>query len=293
MLKEKSRWKKLLSFIQFCFIPLFAFLMIVIIPFISGVFNTFTDFNGIEMTKMVGVENYRKALTDKTFWSTLWLTIQYVLCSVIFTNLIAFLLALLVTSKIKGKHFLRSVFFMPNLIGGVILGFIWQFIFSKFMVYIGDATGIALFQYSWLIDTNKGFWAMVIVSVWQMSGYLMLIYIAGFIGIPKEVLEASSIDGATKIKQLVHIRIPLMIQAFTIAVFLTIKNSFMVYDLNLSLTNGGPYRSTEMITMHIYNEAFLFQAYGTGQAKAVILFVIVAAVAITQVLITKRMEVES
>lgn len=296
MYQEKTFLEKLGSFAMFGLIPIFAFITVLLIPFITGLFLTFTNWGGNSSIfnasfVMTGFQNYIDAFADARLWETLWLTVKYVVSVVILTNLVAFLLAVLVSSNLKGKNIFRSIFFIPNLIGGVLLGFIWQFIFSQLTVYLGSVSGLEFLKYSWLVDTDKAFIALVIVTVWQLSGYMMLIYIAGLTGIPNEVIEAASLDGVTSIQQYLFIKIPLMIPAFTISLFLTLRNSFMVYDANLSLTNGGPFRSTELISMHIYNEAFRLQHYQTGQAKAIILFVIVAAIATTQVYFTKRFEI--
>lgn len=292
---EKTFTQRLRSFLVFAAFPLFAFSVVLVIPFLVGVFLSFTDWNGIQPIdsfdyNVIGLSNFSSALNDPAYINTLGLTFAYVILVVVITNVIAFLIAVLVTSNLPARNVFRAAFFIPNLIGGVILGFIWQFIFSTFITRIGDLTGIPLLQYSWLVETDKAFIALVIVGVWQLSGYMMLIYIAGLVGIPQEVIEASTIDGATRFQQLLHIKIPLMIQAFTISIFLTLRNSFMVFDVNLSLTRGGPFRSTEMATLHIYNEAFISQNFGTAQAQAIILFVIVAVIATTQVIISKRLE---
>lgn len=292
MYKLKSLKEKVLNFMIFGFIPLFAFTTVLVIPFILGIFMTFTNGNGVEAGSFVGFQNYITAFKDVEFMKSFLNTLKYVVCSMVLVNLVGFCLALLVTSGIKGQNGYRSVFFVPNLIGGVLLGFIWQFIFSRILVYIGDATSIGLFSESWLVDPTKAFWAIVVITVWQQSGYMMLIYIAGLLGIPEEIIEASEVDGVSKMQQLIKIKLPLMMQSFTISLFLTLKNAFMMYDANLSLTGGGPYRSTELISMNIYNDAFLYQKYGPAQAKAIILFLIVVVIAVTQVYITKRMEVD-
>jgi len=294
MYNEKGFGPKLRIFLIFAFVPLFAFLVVMVIPFLLGIFMTFTDWNGVATSfQFVGLHNFAEAVKDAGFWHSLGLTSLYVLASVILINLFAFGLALLVTSGIKGQNVFRAGFFTPNLIGGVILGFIWQFLFSRVFVLLGHHLNLPFLSDSWLSDPNKAMWALVIVGVWQSAGYMMLIYIAGLTGISDSVLEASQIDGATKMRQLFSIKIPQMVPAFTISLFLTISRNFMVYDTNLSLTKGGPYRATELITMHIYNEAFVYQHYGTGQAKAILLFLVVAIIAVSQVVITKRLEVES
>ena len=295
MYLQKSFLERLGSFLTFAFLPLFAFTTVLLIPFLVGVILTFTDWSGIVPIdsldySWVGFANFAEALSSREFLDVLWLTVRYVFLVIVFTNSIAFGLALLVSSRLPMRNLFRAAFFVPNLIGGVLLGFIWQFIFATFVPYIGELTGIELLQFSWLVETPKAFSALVIVSVWQMSGYMMLIYIAGLTGISTEVLEAASIDGASNFGQLVYIKIPLMIQAFAISVFLTLRNSFMVFDVNLALTDGGPFRSTEMMTLHIFNEAFVAQNFGPAQAKSIILFIIVAAIAILQVVITNRIQ---
>jgi raffinose/stachyose/melibiose transport system permease protein len=206
---------------------------------------------------------------------------------------LAFALALLVTSGFRGQNGFRTAFFTPNLIGGVILGFIWMFIFSRVFVYLGETFEIPLISASWLGDSERALWALIVVGVWQMSGYMMLIYIAGLTSVPNSVMEAARIDGATAWQVLTKIKLPLMVPAFTISLFLTLQKSFMTYDMNLTLTKGGPYRSTELISMHIYNEAFKLRNFGPGQAKAFLFFVIVASMAIAQVVILKRKEVDA
>lgn len=295
MYNEKKSVDKMKVIFSFAFIPLFAFLVVIILPFLLGVAMTFTTWTGFSgsLLDFKGFENYIIAFSDPGFRDSMVNTFFYVAFTLILTNVIAFGLALLVTSGMKGQNFFRIGFFTPNLIGGIILGFIWQFIFARVFVYLGDTLGLTIFSASWLADPDKAFWTLVIVGVWQSSGYMMLIYIAGLMGINKSLLEAADLDGANAWQQMLKIKIPLMIPAFTISLFLTLQRSFLVYDVNLSLTNGGPFRSTELIAMHVYNDAFLYQNFGSGQAKAFILFIIVAAIAITQVRIMKKMEVES
>ncbi|WNF38576.1 sugar ABC transporter permease [Bacillaceae bacterium IKA-2] len=295
MYNEKKLIDKLKVVFSFAFIPLLAFLVVIILPLMLGVVMTFTTWTGFSgsLLEFKGFENYVIAFTDQGFWDSMKITFLYVLYTLVLTNVIAFGLALLVTSGMKGQNFFRMGFFTPNLIGGIILGFIWQFIFARVFVYLGESMGLTIFSSSWLAEPDKAFWTIVIVGVWQSSGYMMLIYIAGLMGINKSLLEAAELDGANAWQQMLKIKIPLMIPAFTISLFLTLQRSFLVYDVNLSLTNGGPFRSTELIAMHVYNDAFLYQNFGSGQAKAFILFIIVATIAITQVRIMKKMEVES
>ncbi len=276
----------------FAAFPLFVFIFVLVIPFFRGVFFTFTDWDGFGFENFVGFENYVTSFNDETFWQSMLITFGYVGASLVLVNLFGFGLALLVTVKMRGANILRTFFFVPNLIGGVILGLIWQFIFDQALPTISENVGLPIFQENWLLKPTTAFWAMVIVTVWQMSGYMMIIYITGLMSIEKDVLEAAVIDGATALRTLVSIKLPLMVQAFTISLFLTLRNSFMAYDVNLALTGGGPYRSTELISLHVFKEAFGFGYFATGQSQAVMMFLIIAVAALTQVIISKRMEVQ-
>ena len=257
------------------------FFAVVMIPFIYGFYLTLTDWNGVSSVKnIVGLSNYHAVFQDTEFWSSLGLTLKYVVITVLLVNIIAFLLAYALTNGIKGQNFFRAGFFTPNLIGGVVLGFIWQFIFSRVIVQIGENLGWKIFSQSWLSDPTKAFWTLVIVTVWQLSGYMMLIYIAGFTGLSEDVLEAASIDGATGFQKMKSIILPL-------------SRAFMVYDVNLTLTGGEPYGTTKLVAMHVYDKAFTARNYGVGQAEALILFVIVALISGVQIYIGKKKEVEA
>jgi len=287
--RSKRNAKK---FLKFATIPLSIFTVVLVVPFLNGFYYTFTDWDGFEATKFVGISNYTKSFQDPTFWSTLRFTSLFVVVSLIAVNVVAFGLALIVTSKLRSRNILRTFFFVPNLIGGVILGVIWQFIFNSALVSLANKYDWELFKESWLQDTNKAFWALIIVTVWQSSGYMMIVYITGLVSIETEVLEASQIDGASPMRTLLAIKVPLMAQAFTIALFLTLRAGFMAYDVNVALTGGGPFRTTELISMHIFQDAFLNGNFGTGQSKAVIMFLMVAIAALVQVNVSKRYEVQ-
>jgi raffinose/stachyose/melibiose transport system permease protein len=280
------------KFFKFAAIPLSIFTVVLIVPFVNGFYYTFTDWDGFEATKFVGISNYTKSFQDPTFWSTLRFTSLFVVVSLVAVNAVAFGLALIVTSKLRSRNILRTFFFVPNLIGGVVLGVIWQFIFNSALVSLANKYDWELFKESWLQDTNKAFWALIIVTVWQSSGYMMIVYITGLVSIENDVLEASQIDGASPLRTLLAIKIPLMAQAFTIALFLTLRGGFMAYDVNVALTGGGPFRTTELISMHIFQDAFGNGNFGTGQSKAVIMFLMVAIAALVQVTISKRYEVQ-
>jgi raffinose/stachyose/melibiose transport system permease protein len=280
------------KFLKFAGIPLAIFTVVLIVPFVNGVYYTFTDWDGFETTKLVGFSNYAESFQDPTFWSTLRFTALFVIVSLVLVNAVAFGLALIVTSKLRSANFLRTFFFVPNLVGGVVLGVIWQFIFNSAIVALANKYDWELFKQSWLQDTNKAFWALIIVTVWQSSGYMMIVYITGLISIETDVLEASQIDGASPLRTLFTIKIPLMAQAFTIALFLTLRGGFMAYDVNVALTGGGPFRTTELISLHIFQDAFANGNFGTGQSKAVVMFLIVALAALVQVTVSKRYEVQ-
>ena len=214
----------------------FIFCAVVILPFLYGFYLTLTDWDGVKKVKnLVGVQNYIAVFHDTAFWSSMGLTLKYVLFSVLLVNVVAFLLAYALTNGLKGQKFFRAGFFTPNLIGGVVLGFIWQFVFSRVLVNFGKSAGWGLFKSSWLADPDKAFWSLVIVTVWQLSGYMMLIYIAGFTGLSSDVLEAASIDGATGFQKMKSIILPLMVPSFVICLFLTLSRAFTVSYTHLTL----------------------------------------------------------
>lgn len=290
-MKSKNKGK---DFGIFALPGMFCFFAVVIIPFIYGVYLTFTDWDGVaEVKNFIGLANFRKVIEDHEFWTSMLLTFKYVILVVLLVNIIAFAIAYLLTRGFKGQNFFRAGFFTPNLIGGIVLGYIWQFVFSRVFVNIGESTGWSLFEASWLSEPNKAFAAMVLVSVWQLSGYMILIYVAGFMGLSEDVMEAASIDGASGWLKMRKIVLPLMMSSITICLFLTLSRAFMVYDVNLSLTAGGPYGTTEMAAMHVYEKAFTSRQFGAGQAEALILFIVVACISGLQVYLTKKQEVEA
>jgi raffinose/stachyose/melibiose transport system permease protein len=241
----------------------------------------------------VGLGNFVSARKDTDFWHAVLLTFKYVGATTLFVNMLGFALALLVTSGIRGQNFFRTALFTPNLIGGIMLGYIWQFVFVTILPQIGEKYHIDLFKLSWLGDESLAFWAIVIVTIWQSAGYMMLIFIAGIMNVPKDILEAATIDGANGWQRLIHMTIPMMIPSFVVTLFLTLKGTFMVYDINLALTQGGPYGSTKLASMHVLQLAFVQWDYSLGQAEATILFFIVALVTGLQVFLSKKLEVEA
>lgn len=288
---NKKLGKNGLFFWLFLAPVLIALIMVVVIPLLYGVYYSFTNWDGINTPVFAGITNYIQLLGDEGFRNALWFTTKFAVVSIVLINAIGLGLALLVTQKLKGSNIMRTVFFMPNLIGGLILGFIWQFVFIQGFDAIGQAVGTEALQ-GWLSTTRTGFWGLVILTAWQMSGYIMIIYIAHLEGIPEDLVEAAQIDGANVFQRFRHIIFPLVAPAFTVSMFLTLSNSFKLYDQNLSLTGGAPYNSTQMVAMNIYNTAFLENKMAYAQSKALIFFIIIAVISLTQVYYNKKREVE-
>lgn len=273
---------------------LFIFTTVVIIPFIIGIGYSFVSWDGIPANPkvFVGFDNYIQLFQDDRFLASAWNTVKFTILALIGVNLLGIILSLLVTNGLRVSNLARTMFFMPNLIGGLILGYVWQYIFTDAFKYIGNSTGFEGFFFNWLLDPQHALYAMVIVFTWQMAGYTMIIYIAGIQGIPDDLIEAAKVDGANLWHRLTKIIFPLLMPSFTICLFLTLSGAFKIYDVNLSLTNGGPINSTELFAMNIFNEIFGYGRYGLGQAKAIVFFLIVAIVTLTQVAITKKREVQ-
>ena len=288
---NKKLGKNGLFFWLFLAPVLIALIMVVVIPLLYGVYYSFTNWDGINTPVFAGITNYIQLLGDEGFRNALWFTTKFAVVSIVLINALGLGLALLVTQKLKGSNIMRTVFFMPNLIGGLILGFIWQFVFIQGFDAIGQAVGTEALQ-GWLSTTRTGFWGLVILTAWQMSGYIMIIYIAHLEGIPEDLVEAAQIDGANVFQRFRHIIFPLVAPAFTVSMFLTLSNSFKLYDQNLSLTGGAPYNSTQMVAMNIYNTAFLENKMAYAQSKALIFFIIIAVISLTQVYYNKKREVE-
>ena len=264
---------------------LVAFIIAFVIPFVVGLFLSFTEFTTVTDAQFVGLSNYVKAFAeDSSFLSSLWFTAKFAIASVVTINLFAFLLALLLTRDIFGTKLFRTVFFMPNLIGGIVLGYIWQLIINGVLYNFG---------YSITSNENFGYWGLVILMNWQMIGYMMIIYIAGISNIPTDITEAAKVDGAGSFTTLFKIIIPSVMPSITICLFLTITNSFKLFDQNLALTAGAPSGRTRMVALDIYETFYSRNGYeGVGQAKAVIFFILVAVIALTQLMLTRRKEVE-
>lgn len=262
-----------------------AFFVAFVIPFIMGVYLSFCDFTTVTNATFVGVSNYVKAFTNQNFLNALWFTVKFSVVAVITINVCGFLLALMLTQKIKGTNLFRTVFFMPNLIGGIVLGYIWQAMINGVLSKMGMTM---------LMNPKYGYWGMIILMNWQLIGYIMIIYIAGLQNVSVDLLEAARIDGATKMQTLTRITIPMVMPSVTICLFLTIANSFKMFDQNLALTGGGPSNKTTMLALDIYDTFYGRVGFeGVGQAKAVVFFIIVAGIAMTQLVFTRRKEVES
>ncbi|MFD1955894.1 carbohydrate ABC transporter permease [Paenibacillus thailandensis] len=290
--RKASSWLQQLVFVGP--VALFFF-VIMIIPFVLGMYYSFTDWNGVSgSVKWVGFDNFKQIFAnDPDFWASFWFTVRFTVVGVLLTNLVGFFIAYMLTQKLKTRNVLRTVFFMPNVIGGLLLGFIWQFIFVKGFATMGEVTGWSFFELPWLGDATTGFWGIVIVFVWQTAGYLMVVYISSLTNVSREVIEAAEIDGANQFQILKSIILPLVMPAVTVCLFLAISWAFKMFDLNLSLTKGGPFKSTESVALNIYNEAFLNNRYGLGTAKSLLFFLVVAAVTLIQVRLTKSKEVEA
>jgi raffinose/stachyose/melibiose transport system permease protein len=282
------------QYLMFAGISTLLFAAVVVVPFIYGLYLTFTSWDGVSKDKpFVGLANYISTFQDAAYWQALGRTFIYSFIAVILVNVVAFILATLVTSGVKGQNFFRAGFFIPNLIGGIVLGYIWKFVFNRAFVALGTSLSVGALSTSWLATTKGAMLCLVIVSVWQYAGYMMLIYVAGFMSISEDVIEAAMIDGCTKLQTMIHISVPMMVSSFVQCLFLTVTRCFMVYDVNLSLTNGEPFNSSVMAAMHVYNTAFTYKNYGTGQAEALILFIVCAIVGVAQVYIGKKAEVSA
>ena len=297
-----SRQKRKLTEFLFLLPTLIAFLMVIIIPFIFGIYYSFTDWQGTgAVTQTVGFENYKAVFQEPGFLHSFLVTLLFTVLNIITVNVVAFIISLLVTSEIRGRNVYRAGFFVPNLIGGIVLGLVWQFIFSNILPSIGQTLGWPTLSKSLISNKDTVMFTMVTVNTWQYAGYIMLIYVAAIQGISKSVMEAAEVDGARYWTRVSKIQIPLMANAFTISLFLTLTNSFKMYDVNVALTNGGPVsifmgkpvQASELLALNIYNTAFKYNNMAQGQAKAVIFFVVLTIFSVIQVTWNKSKEVEA
>lgn len=262
-----------------------AFIIGFVVPFALGLYLSFCKFTTVTDATFVGIRNYKQIFSDGTFIHSLWYTALFTIAAVVSINVIAFTIALLLTRSIKGTNIFRTVFFMPNLIGGIVLGYIWQLIFNGILMY---------FDRTLTFSAGYGFVGLLILLNWQQIGYMMIIYIAGIQNIPPDVIEAAKIDGATNAQILRRVTIPMVMPSVTISVFLTLTNSFKLFDQNLALTSGEPSGKSEMLALNIFNTFYgRAGAEGIGQAKAVVFFLIVAVIALLQLYFTRRKEVQA
>ena len=263
---------------------LVAFTIGFIVPFLMGIYLSFCKFTTVTDAKFVGISNYVKIFTDKTFGHALWYTAAFTVVSVLLINVLAFAVAMLLTKGIKGTNIFRTVFFMPNLIGGIVLGYIWQLLLNGVLAH---------FQKTLTYSSAYGFWGLVVLMCWQQIGYMMIIYISGIQNIPGELIEAAKIDGATSGQILKNVTIPMVMPSITICTFLTLTNGFKLFDQNLALTNGEPSNMSELLALNIYNTFYGRTGFeGVGQAKAVVSFILVALIAVGQNYLTRSKEVQ-
>ena len=261
-----------------------AFILGFIAPFAMGVYLSFCKFTTVTDAKFIGFSNYLKIFTDASFVHALWYTALFTVVTVVLINVLAFAVALLLTKGFRGTNIFRTVFFMPNLIGGIILGYIWQQMINAVLLK---------YQTTLVANPTYGFWGLIILMNWQMIGYMMIIYVAGLQNVPTDLIEAAEIDGATSLQTLFKVKIPMVMPSITICLFLTVSNSFKLFDQNLALTAGAPSKKTAMLALDIYNTFYGRSGFeGVGQAKAVLFFIVVAVIALGQLVLTRRKEVE-
>lgn len=272
-------------FLIFTLPTILAFSIAFVIPFILGIYLSFCEFTTVDNATFVGIKNYINSFSSTSgFLASLGFTAKFVVVAIVSINLLSFGLAILLTRKIKGTNVFRTVFFMPNLIGGIVLGYTWQ-----------QMLNAVLLKYETTLISNPtyGYWGLVLLMNWQMIGYMMIIYIAGLQNVPTDLLEAAKIDGASKWQTLKSVTIPMVMPSITICTFLTLSNSFKLYDQNLALTAGAPSHKTEMVALNIVSSFYGRVGYeGVGQAKATMFFIIVAAVGLVQLVYTRKREVE-
>lgn len=291
--KTSLRVKNNLVYALFVAPAVILCILFIFLPLVIGIYYSFRDWNGISVnSNFVGAKNYVNALSDKGFQGTIAFTLKYALVMVIGYNVLGLSLAMLLNMKLKLKGILRAVYFMPIVIGTATVGYLWNFIIGTFLPFLGKTFEIALFEKNWLAYPGTAFLSLVIVSLWQGTGYYMIIYLAGLQGVPSDIMEAAEIDGAGWKDRFLRIVLPLIRPSITICLFLSIVNSLKAFDLNYSLTNGGPYGTTKTIAYQIFLDAFNADQLSYASAKAVIFSVVIGIIAIIQVKVTRRKEVE-
>lgn len=268
------------------------FTLLFLIPLVSEIFYSFTNWNGIDPTfKFIGLKNYLRTVKDATYWTSFWFTIKFSIFVVVISNLIGFFWAYVLSGDIPYKNFWRALIYAPRIIGGVVLGFLWRFIFQNVFVQFGNWTGIKWFAQQWFTTPESSFWALVIVMTWSLSGYLMIIYNSGLAAISKDYYEAATVDGASKLTILKSITLPLLKGTTTRCLFIAINWAMLLYDTNISLTNGNPYRTSEGVMMNIYATAFRSNQIAFGAAKSILFIIVLLVVSFGQMKLTSRNEV--
>lgn len=293
-MKYRSKKQQNLTLIVFVFPAFIVYAVFKLVPSISGLYYGLTNWNGIKPEfDFIGINNYIKVFGDGYFWDSIWFTLKYVVVMVVVANVFAILLAVLIESRRKGKGLFRTIFYMPNMISMVIGGYMWMFIFTKVLYYIADNTMLKFLDQSWIGDPNYAFLAIVIVSAWGAVGYLMIIYMAAIQGVPKSLIEAAYLDGATPFKTFLKVIFPMIRHAVTICVFWMLNSAFQVFDVIYTLTGGGPGRATQSAAINIYEEAFRgSMRFGYATAKSTLLFIIVLIITLIQINLMKKRELE-
>jgi raffinose/stachyose/melibiose transport system permease protein len=295
-LNTSKKTKQTIILLAFVFPAIVFYSIFVLAPSFGGVWYSLTDWNGLNPTyQMVGFSNYIEALTDDPYFiDSIWFTLKYVVFMVVLSNFFAILLAVLIESRQRSKVWFRTIFFMPNMISLIIGGFMWVFIFSKVLPYIAEHTVFHFLDQSWIGDPRYSFYSLLILSLWNGVGYLMVIYIAALQGVPQQLKEAAAMDGANALQTFRNVTLPMIYPAVTIGIFIILNGSFKAFEAVFALTGGGPGRATQVIALNIFEEAFkLSNRYGYASAKAMILFMIVLLVTLIQLWVMKRREVEA
>ncbi len=271
-------------FVVFTVPTLAAFCLAFIVPFVMGLYLSFCKFTTVTDAQFIGLKNYLRAFEEPDFLNATLFTVKFAVVAILSINVLSFFMALLLTRKIKGTNLFRTVFFMPNLIGGIILGYIWQSMINAILVNYGTTL---------VANAKFGYIGLIVLMNWQMIGYMMIIYIAGLQNVPTDLIEAANIDGATSLQTLIRVKIPMVMPSISICLFLTLSNCFKLFDQNLALTAGAPSKKTAMMALDIYNTFYGRAGFeGVGQAKAVMFFIVVATIALTQLRFTRSKEVE-
>lgn len=291
--RPKFKYRQIPDYIIFMGPSVVMFTALFLIPLVGEIMYSFTDWDGVAAQfSFTGIYNYIRTFQDATYWTSMWFTLKFSFCVVLISNLLAFGWAYILAKDIPLRNFWRALIYVPRIIGGVILGFLWRFIFQNVFVQFGKWSGLTWFSQNWFTTPESSFWGLVIVMSWTLSGYLMIIYGAGFSSIPSDYIEVAQIDGASPIQILFKITIPMLTATITRCLFIAINWAMLLYDTNISLTNGNPFRSSEGVTMNIYATAFKSDQMAFGAAKSVIFILIVGAISFGQFAMTSRKEVE-